>query len=106
MNRRHGWWGELGYRVRHVLVGIYGPARLDDEHDPGRQLERQHEQGADTPQQASLEPADVPDLPPDVPPQAVPRRGPRPGPVAGAPPAAGDPDRRDPESQSERRTGG
>lgn len=37
---------EIGHKVRVGLMRLYGPARLDDEHDPVEQLEREH--GDDT----------------------------------------------------------
>lgn len=35
---------EISYRARRVLLAIYGPAELDEEHDPIKQLDREHEQ--------------------------------------------------------------
>ena len=30
------------YKVRLLLLGLYGPAQLDDEHDPIVRLKREH----------------------------------------------------------------
>lgn len=35
---------EIAYHARKALLTIYGPAELDEEHDPIKQLEREHEQ--------------------------------------------------------------
>jgi hypothetical protein len=35
---------ELVYRAKLVLVNLYGPPTLDEEHDPIVQLKRDHEQ--------------------------------------------------------------
>ena len=32
----------IEYRVRLLLLGLFGPPRLDDEHDPIVQLKREH----------------------------------------------------------------
>lgn len=32
----------IAYKVRLLLLGLYGPPRLDDEHDPIVQLKKEH----------------------------------------------------------------
>jgi hypothetical protein len=34
---------ELLFRVKWALLGVFGPATLDEEHDPIVQLKREHE---------------------------------------------------------------
>lgn len=46
MASHHLWhrvWESVSFRVQHALLNIYGPAQLDDAHDPRRDLERHHE---------------------------------------------------------------
>ena len=40
------------YWVRRALLGTYGPATLDPEHDPVEQLKREHEADVQTDEQA------------------------------------------------------
>lgn len=34
---------DAAYWAKRMLVGLYGPAELDPEHDPAEQLKREHE---------------------------------------------------------------
>lgn len=34
---------EFTYRAKKLLIGIYGPAQLDEQHDPLVRLDREHE---------------------------------------------------------------
>ena len=36
----------ISYKVRLLLLGLFGPARLDDEHDPIVQLKKEHGESA------------------------------------------------------------
>lgn len=36
--------GDATYWVKRLLMGIYGPADLDPEHDPVQQLKHEHEE--------------------------------------------------------------
>lgn len=33
-------WYRIGYRIQYALLSVFGPADLDDQHSPQRQLER------------------------------------------------------------------
>lgn len=33
---------DAAYWVKRTLMGLYGPATLDERHDPGEQLKREH----------------------------------------------------------------
>ena len=36
--------GEVAYRTKLLLLNLFGPATLDEEHDPIAQLKREHEE--------------------------------------------------------------
>jgi hypothetical protein len=38
----------LGYKTKLALLKVYGPPRLDDEHDPIVQLKEEHGEPTDT----------------------------------------------------------
>lgn len=37
--------GEIVYRAKLAMLSVFGPATLDEEHDPIAQLKREHDEG-------------------------------------------------------------
>ena len=55
---------DAAYWARRVLMGLYGPAELDEKHDPVEQLKREHErdvQADEAEQEQEAQPTPVQD---------------------------------------------